>query len=61
MLKNGLDNCTCKKKDCGRFGKCEECIAYHTAFKKYEPYCMRKRILDKNRQNNAKQKKSNSI
>jgi hypothetical protein len=56
MLKNGLDNCTCKKKDCERFGKCEECIAYHIAFKKYEPYCMRKRRLDKNRQNNAKQK-----
>ena len=43
MLKNGQDTCTCKKKSCPRFGKCEECVAYHRENKKYEPYCMRRK------------------
>lgn len=44
MLYNGANICSCKKKECKRFGKCEECIAYHNANKKYAPYCLRKQI-----------------
>jgi uncharacterized protein with FMN-binding domain len=33
--------CNCKKKNCPRHGKCEECIAYHKTAKR-EPYCLRK-------------------
>jgi len=46
MLVNDLKVCPCKKKDCERFGKCEECINHHNMHKKYAPYCMRKRKAD---------------
>lgn len=43
MLENGLEGCNCKKKKCERYGKCNECIAYHKTNKRYtEPYCKRK-------------------
>jgi hypothetical protein len=29
MLENGLEKCTCKKKDCERYGKCDLCIEFH--------------------------------
>lgn len=45
MLENGLDYCTCKRKDCERFGKCAACIEYHTTkSRRYpQPYCQRER------------------
>lgn len=46
ILVNHLKICPCKKEDCKRFGKCEECIDYHKMHKKYAPYCMRKRKAD---------------
>jgi hypothetical protein len=49
-----LKICICKKKECERFGKCEECIAHHTANKKYPPYCMRVRKADKNKLDNKR-------
>ena len=33
--------CNCKKKNCIRHGKCEECIEFHKTSKR-EPYCIRK-------------------
>lgn len=41
VLKNGLQECNCKKKKCERHGKCNECIEYHTNNSKYLPYCKR--------------------
>lgn len=35
-------DCKCRKKNCPRHGKCEECIAYHKTNSKREPYCLRK-------------------
>lgn len=49
MLLNGKEICNCKKTDCERHGKCEECVEFHKKNKRYPPYCMRKR--------NEKQKK----
>lgn len=44
MLENGLEKCSCKRKNCERFGKCGECIAYHETHGRYKlPYCKRKR------------------
>ena len=40
MLENGMDECTCPKKECAHFGKCEECIAHH-AEKGNLPFCKR--------------------
>jgi hypothetical protein len=42
MLENGQEKCNCKKKNCERHGKCDECMAYHLANKRYPPYCKRK-------------------
>jgi hypothetical protein len=43
MLENGLEECNCRKKKCERYGKCEECIAYHKSNKYHAlPYCKRK-------------------
>ncbi|NLT15023.1 MAG: hypothetical protein GXY05_11845 [Clostridiales bacterium] len=49
MLQNGLDRCPCVRKRCERYGKCAECIEYHTTkSKKYpEPYCKRERKVKK--------------
>jgi hypothetical protein len=33
--------CSCKKKNCIRHGKCEDCIKYHKTTRR-EPYCRRK-------------------
>lgn len=41
LLYNGINKCPCKKKECSRFSKCEECIAFHNANKKYAQYCLR--------------------
>lgn len=30
-------DCPCKKKKCERHGKCDECRAYHAAFKPQQP------------------------
>jgi len=43
MLENGKEVCTCKYKNCPRYGNCEACISYHLANKKYPPYCKRKK------------------
>lgn len=47
MLENGLDYCTCKKKSCERFGKCGECIKYHTTKSKSypQPFCRREKNI----------------
>lgn len=42
MLENGLDRCTCSKKECIRHGNCLECITYHKD-KKLPPQCKRKK------------------
>lgn len=43
MFEDGLKKCTCKKKKCERYGKCEECIAYHKEnVNRGLPYCKRK-------------------
>lgn len=33
--------CCCKRTNCPRHGRCEECIAYHKEHKRYVPYCQR--------------------
>lgn len=30
MLENGTDTCSCVKDSCPRFGKCQECMDYHS-------------------------------
>lgn len=36
-------SCPCKRIECVRHGKCEDCISHHREKEtKYEPYCMRK-------------------
>lgn len=45
MLENGSDICSCKKKKCERFGKCNECIEYHSNSKSRPlPYCKRQKL-----------------
>lgn len=42
MLKNGTDQCNCKKTKCERHGNCKECMDYHKSSKRYlVPYCKR--------------------
>ncbi|WP_394522655.1 hypothetical protein [Lacrimispora sp. JR3] len=41
MLANGTNECSCKKTNCERHGKCEECIGHHKNSSRYpKPYCM---------------------
>lgn len=50
MLENGLEICNCKKKNCVRYGKCEECLEHHKNSKSLPlPYCKRikRSVLDK--------------
>jgi hypothetical protein len=43
MQKAITNECPCKRKNCERHGKCEECMEHHKTHKR-EPYCVRKGI-----------------
>lgn len=60
MLSNGLEICTCKKRECKCHGKCDECIEYHKTNKYHAlPSCMKKIINRKIRKiENNKSKKT---
>ena len=36
-------DCICPRKDCPRYGRCDECCAHHAANKKHPPYCERQK------------------
>ncbi|MEW5920478.1 MAG: hypothetical protein AB1796_05880 [Bacillota bacterium] len=40
MLENGLEECSCPKKECERHGLCEVCRDYH-AQQQGLPFCKR--------------------
>ncbi len=43
MLANGKETCSCRWKNCPRYGQCADCIAHHRQHKKYPlPSCMSK-------------------
>ncbi len=42
-LENGMEVCSCPKKDCERHGKCVECLEHHLNHKRHPPYCKRVR------------------
>lgn len=43
ILCNGQEKCSCKRKQCERFGDCEACIEHHKTHKRYPlAYCIRK-------------------
>lgn len=50
ILVNGLEQCSCKRTKCDRYGNCEACIAHHKTHKRYpQPYCIRKAKTSRDR------------
>ncbi len=43
MLENGKETCSCKWKNCPRYGDCMACMEHHQTKKKGVPYCKRRK------------------
>lgn len=41
-FENGLEKCTCIKRNCERHGNCVECLEHHRN-SRYVPYCKKKK------------------